>query len=120
MKHLMTTTALALAALTAAPAIAGPAEDTLVWVTNREANVPLVWWENLIDVAAMQHHYFDTLVYRDPETFEYLPLLAESWERIDDLTLEFKLRDGVTFHKKLEDCFRKNHNLVYIWLRSGR
>ena len=43
MKHLMTTTALALAALTAAPAIAGPAEDTLVWVTNREANVPLVW-----------------------------------------------------------------------------
>ncbi len=98
MKHLMTTTALALAALTAAPAIAGPAEDTLVWVTNREANVPLVWWENLIDVAAMQHHYFDTLVYRDPETFEYLPLLAESWERVDDLTLEFKLRDGVTFH----------------------
>ena len=83
MKSLLMSSAIAaltaVTALTALPAQAGKADDTLVWVTNREANVPLVWWENLIDVAAMQHHYFDTLVYRDPDSFEYLPLLAESW-----------------------------------------
>lgn len=26
------------------------------------------------------------------------PMIAESWERVDDLTLELKLRDDVTFH----------------------
>ncbi|MGI3171067.1 ABC transporter substrate-binding protein [Pseudooceanicola sp. C21-150M6] len=95
---LLASVAAASMSLMAAPTIAGKADDSLVWVTNREANIPLVWWENLVDIAAMQHHYFDTLVYRDPETMEYLPLLATEWTRIDDLTLEFKLRPGVTFH----------------------
>ncbi|WP_375691762.1 ABC transporter substrate-binding protein [Pseudooceanicola sp. LIPI14-2-Ac024] len=99
MKKPLLATAAALALCSAsAPALAGKADDSLVWVTNIEANVPLVWWENLVDIAAMQHHYFDTLVYRDPKTMEYLPLLASEWSRVDDLTLEFKLRPGVTFH----------------------
>lgn len=98
MKRTLLTLAVATFSLQAPALYAGPDEDSLVWVTNREANVPLVWWENLIDIAAMQHHFFDTLVYRNPETMEYEPLLATSWERIDDLTLEFTLREGVTFH----------------------
>ena len=40
--------------------------------------MPLVWWKNLVDIAAMQHHFFDTLVYRNPETMEYEPLPATS------------------------------------------
>jgi peptide/nickel transport system substrate-binding protein len=40
----------------------------------------------------------DTLVARDPETGDLIPSLATSWEATDDLTWEFKLRDGVTFH----------------------
>ena len=35
----------------------------------------------------------ETLVERDRET----PLLAESWETLDDLTWQFKLREGVSF-----------------------
>ena len=41
---------------------------------------------------------WDTLVWRDPADFSYQPLLAKAWRQIDDATLEFDLRDDVTFH----------------------
>lgn len=40
---------------------------------------------------------FDGLVRLSPQG-QIEPALAESWRRIDDLTLEFRLRQGVTFH----------------------
>lgn len=40
---------------------------------------------------------FDTLLMQD-KNMEFQPLLATSWEQIDDLTVEFKLREGVKFH----------------------
>jgi len=40
---------------------------------------------------------FDGLVVRDPD-MNIRPQLAESWKGIDDKTMEFKLRKGVTFH----------------------
>ncbi len=43
------------------------------------------------------HWVFDPVVrYRQDMSFE--PRLAEKWERIDDLTVRFFLRKGVTFH----------------------
>jgi peptide/nickel transport system substrate-binding protein len=41
---------------------------------------------------------FDSLVYFDAAKREYVPLLAKSWQRINDKTYEFKLREGVKFH----------------------
>ncbi len=41
---------------------------------------------------------FDCLVWRDRETADFEPWLAESWENVDDTTWRFKLREGVTFH----------------------
>lgn len=47
---------------------------------------------------------FDTLIRRDfladgtGTSAELVPGLAESWERIDDRTMEFTLREGVMFH----------------------
>ena len=42
---------------------------------------------------------YDPLVVQDPETLEYLPALATSWEVSDDgLTWTFELRDDVVFH----------------------
>ena len=40
----------------------------------------------------------EMLVRRNYETGEVLPMLATSWERVDDRTLQFTLREGVTFH----------------------
>ncbi len=40
----------------------------------------------------------EMLVRRNYETGEVLPMLATSWERLDDRTLQFTLRQGVTFH----------------------
>ncbi len=40
----------------------------------------------------------EPLVTRDFETGEMVPYLATSWEIVDDNTLEFTLREGVTYH----------------------
>src|SRR5690606_9981142 len=52
----------------------------------------------------VNYSIFDTLIRRDFLSAEggggseLVPGLATSWTRIDDLTLEIKLREGVTFH----------------------
>ncbi|GAB4431480.1 MAG: ABC transporter substrate-binding protein [Chloroflexi bacterium OHK40] len=40
----------------------------------------------------------DCLVWRDRETAEFIPWLAESWENVDETTWTMKLREGITFH----------------------
>ena len=46
---------------------------------------------------AVLRQIFETLVDFDTSG-RLVPRLAESWRPIDDLTWEFKLREGVTFH----------------------
>src|SRR5690606_22881026 len=52
--------------------------------------------------AGIQAYYnvFDTLIHRDTTspTIAFVPGLAESWEQVEELVWEFKLRSGVTFH----------------------
>lgn len=43
------------------------------------------------------HHIFEPLMLRDADMV-LQPVLAESWEAVDELTWRFKLRQGVTFH----------------------
>jgi peptide/nickel transport system substrate-binding protein len=89
---------LVLAAAIAMPAQAQKAADTLR-IAWRDA-VPNVdfYYNSLRTGLIVSHHVWDTLIYRDPETFQLKPLLATSWKYIDDTTLEFELRQGVTFH----------------------
>ncbi len=89
--------ALLLALGVAAPARAQKSADTLR-VTWRDGIPDLDFYYNTLRVGLIvQHHVWDTLVDRDPDTFQLKPLLATGWRNIDDTTIEFTLRDGVTF-----------------------
>ncbi|MEJ0016121.1 MAG: ABC transporter substrate-binding protein [Acetobacteraceae bacterium] len=82
----------------AAPALAQKSADTLR-VTWRDA-VPDItpYYNQLRTGIVIGHQAWDSLVYRDPETFQIKPLLAESYKWVDETTLEFTLRKNVTFH----------------------
>ena len=53
--------------------------------TNRTG----IWFSRMV---------WDQLIYREPKTFEYKPLLATGWEAISPTTWRFTLREGVKFH----------------------
>lgn len=91
-------TAAAALVLSAGSALAGPADNSLTIGIGEEPPGFDGYISTARDGVMMTRHLFDMLVYRNPETFKYEPLLATSWTRIDDLTWEFKLREGVTFH----------------------
>lgn len=51
------------------------------------------------ELGIVLRQVYDTLVYRHPETREFVPGLATSWTISEDgLTYTFKLRENVTFH----------------------
>jgi peptide/nickel transport system substrate-binding protein len=54
-------------------------------------------YHNLAPNKAVSAHFFDALIMQD-EQQRMVPGLAVSWRAIDDLTWEFKLREGVTWH----------------------
>jgi peptide/nickel transport system substrate-binding protein len=79
------------------PAMAQKSADTLR-VTWRDS-IPNVdfYYNSLRNGYIVQIHAQDGLVYRDPDTFQIKPLLATSWKPVDDTTIDFELRQGVTF-----------------------
>jgi peptide/nickel transport system substrate-binding protein len=85
-------------ALAGAPGHAQMSEDTLRIAFDRE----LESLDNYINTARegiiVSRLVWDGLIYRNPETNEYEGNLATGWEWIDDTTMEFTLREGVTFH----------------------
>ncbi|MCG8547708.1 MAG: ABC transporter substrate-binding protein [Alphaproteobacteria bacterium] len=88
----------AVLALVASPVLADKASDSLVWATDREVNVPLPYFENVREMVIMSRLVWDTLLYRDPKTFEYKPQLATDYKWVDNVTIEMNLQKGVKFH----------------------
>ncbi len=94
----------ALAVLTAMPAAYADSRPDLVIAVNKlpRGLEPVEKMGN-VDVR-VTYSIFDTLIRRDFMSAEpgggakLVPLLAESWKRIDPRTLELKLRKGVKFH----------------------
>jgi len=56
------------------------------------------YYSNSREGMVMSRAIWDNLLYRDPVTNEYSGNLATEWTWIDDTTIEFRLRVGVTFH----------------------
>ncbi len=90
--------ALALSAAYGGAAFAAKSNDTLhVGFTKELENIDS-YFNSSREGVVMQRAVWDGLIYRDPLTNEYKGNLATSWKWIDDLTLEFELREGVSFH----------------------
>ena len=89
-----------LAALTllAQPAAAQKSADTLriAWRDALSSVDP--YYSQLRASLVLSHQAWDSLVYRDPETFQIKPLLALSWKLVDPMTYEFELRRDAVFH----------------------
>jgi peptide/nickel transport system substrate-binding protein len=82
----------------AAPVMAGKSNDTLNWATNREIDTVDTFYSNIREVVVIDRIIRDMLIFRNVKTFEYEPLLAKSFKWVDDTTMEFVLREDVTFH----------------------
>jgi peptide/nickel transport system substrate-binding protein len=105
LKRILSAIAVASVTLTAAPALAQDDNrpDLVVAVNNLPGSLEGI--EEMGNVAVrITYSMFDSLIRRDfladgsGTASELVPGLAESWERIDDRTLELKLREGVKFH----------------------
>lgn len=95
---LLRSTAVALALCTSGAAYADKANDTMSVAFTKELESVDSYMNSAREGIVIQRAVWDGLLYRDPVTNEYKGNLATSWEWIDDLTIEFKLREGVTFH----------------------
>jgi peptide/nickel transport system substrate-binding protein len=82
----------------AGAAWADKANDTLRAAFTKELENVDSYFNSSREGVVLQRAVWDGLIYRDPVTNEYKGNLATSWEWIDDTTLEFELREGVTFH----------------------
>src|ERR1700682_2931664 len=81
----------------AAPALAQKSADTLR-ITGPYAIPDVDPYSNSQPTGmVVAFHAFDCLVYRDPVTMEIKPALATSWKQVDATTIDFTLREGVTF-----------------------
>ena len=78
--------------------IASPvlAEDVTIGLASEPTSID-PHYHNLGPNNALARHIYGNLIMQD-ENQQLQPGLAISWEAIDDLTWEFKLREGVTFH----------------------
>jgi peptide/nickel transport system substrate-binding protein len=87
----------ALIAGTATESRAGKADDTLTWATGTEIDTFDIYYQGLREVVIASLYNCDSLMFRDPKTNEYKPLLAKSYNWADDKTLDIDLREGIKF-----------------------
>ncbi|QIE56646.1 hypothetical protein G5B40_15120 [Pikeienuella piscinae] len=84
--------------LFALPAFAQGATDVVVGVSRNPASLePCIEYST----QSWRVHFsiFDTLLrFDEADNFRLVPWLAKSWKRVDDRTVDFTLREGVTFH----------------------
>ena len=82
---------------TSSPDAEGPSGTLTIAVPwDPQTLDPQMHRNRFTQVIARQMHEHLTMF--DFETTSYYPVLAESWTKLDDVTWEFKLREGVTFH----------------------
>ncbi len=98
MRTLLSFAAAALAVLSAGSAVAQKSEDTVRIAVN-ESWATLDGFHFPVDeAAAFDRSVYLALMNFDAQKKQWVPILAKSFKRIDNQTLEFELREDVTFH----------------------
>ncbi len=90
--------AIGLIAVAAAPVAAQKAADTLRVAVNDPFSVLDLYHFPQDEVGNFNRATSGTLIKLDEYKGEFIGELAKAWRRIDDRTIEFDLRDDVTFH----------------------
>ncbi len=86
------------ALVAAAPASAQKATDTIRIAVNDTFSVLDEYTFPLDEAGAFDRSVYQPLLSYDEYKKEWVPILSKSFKRIDDVTLEFELRDDVKFH----------------------
>ncbi len=76
--------------------------DTLNIAFSKELETLDRYFNTAREGIIVARHVFDNLLYRDPVTYEYKGLLAESFKWVNDTELDIVLRQGVLFHDGTE------------------
>ena len=84
--------------ISAGAAMAGKANDTLVWATDRESAVADPYYNRTRELVIIGNTVWDNLLLRNPKTGDYEPNLAKSFKWVDPVTLDMELRTDVKFH----------------------
>jgi peptide/nickel transport system substrate-binding protein len=79
-------------------AVAGKDNDTLNVEFTTEVSTLNYYYDSSREGLIASLQIYDTLVVKNFDTGEFEGNLATEWKWVDDKTLEFKLREGVTFH----------------------
>jgi len=95
--HVVIATAVALALLAGlAPMNHAQGRPVTIAITgDAESMDPML--AAISTTSSIHHHMLELLVDYDPDG-KIIPVLATSWKALDNLTWEFKLRQGVRFH----------------------
>jgi len=94
----LVTLVLCLVVFSGTPILANKANDTLNFAWKKELETLDRYFNTAREGMIVSRLICDDLLYRNPDTNEYQPLLAKSYHWIDTTTLEFELRQGVVFH----------------------
>lgn len=97
-RYALSAGAAVLLATAADPAAAQKSKDTLRVAGLQPVRVVDAVFDPNPQTNLLDRMVFDTLVYYDVEARKVVPLLAESYTRVDPLTIEYKLRKGLKFH----------------------
>ena len=90
-------TSLALLACVA-PAFAQKAKDTVRIAVEQPIQTVDLIYDPQPQNTLISNNLFDSLLWYDDQKREFGGLLAQSWKRIDDKTIDFTLKQGITFH----------------------
>jgi len=88
----------AVALLAADPVSAQKAKDTLRVAANDQFSVLSPYDLPLDEAGPFSDEIYSPMMVFNEHTSKYMPELAKSWRHVDDLTLEFELRDDIVLH----------------------